>query len=307
MAEIIIIGGINIDIECAPFEQLKRKDSNPGLISTAYGGVGRNITENLARLGGDVALVSVIGEDRMGLAAVNELSQLGVDVSHVRQMNGRNSAMYMSILDEDRDMEIALCDMEIIKEINPDYIASIKEFLRQSDIVALDGNLEEDLIEQTVQILEGTPLFFDPVSASKAIRGKKHVGSFYSIKPNLIEAEVLSGITINGDEDIRRAGQWFIDKGVKQVFITLNKDGVYYKNKYKEGFIRPKSNLKIISATGAGDCFSAVILLGTVKKLDIEEIAKLAMAASSIAVESRDAVNKEITLDEIMRRRKENV
>jgi pseudouridine kinase len=46
-----IIGGINIDIEGAPFKKLKYQDSNPGKIRLSYGGVGRNIAENLARLG----------------------------------------------------------------------------------------------------------------------------------------------------------------------------------------------------------------------------------------------------------------
>ena len=79
MAEITIVGGINIDIEGSPFEKLKYQDSNPGRINLAFGGVGRNITENVARLGGDVAMVSVIGDDQMGQAAKAGLTSLGVD------------------------------------------------------------------------------------------------------------------------------------------------------------------------------------------------------------------------------------
>ena len=83
MADITVIGGINIDIEGSPFNKLRREDSNPGRISLSYGGVGRNITENIARIGGDVAMVSVIGEDQMGRGAKEELQDLGVDVSGV--------------------------------------------------------------------------------------------------------------------------------------------------------------------------------------------------------------------------------
>ena len=104
MADITVIGGINIDIEGSPFNKLRREDSNPGRISLSYGGVGRNITENIARIGGDVAMVSVIGEDQMGRGAKEELQELGVDVSGVEILAGRNSAMYLSILNEDKDM-----------------------------------------------------------------------------------------------------------------------------------------------------------------------------------------------------------
>ena len=58
MADITIVGGINIDIEGRPYAPLRREDSNPGKISIAYGGVGRNITENVARMGGSAAMIS---------------------------------------------------------------------------------------------------------------------------------------------------------------------------------------------------------------------------------------------------------
>ena len=83
MADITIIGGINIDVEGSPFEKIKYRDSNPGIVSVAYGGVGRNIAENAARLGADVAMISVIGDDNMGKGAKSELAELGVDVSGI--------------------------------------------------------------------------------------------------------------------------------------------------------------------------------------------------------------------------------
>ena len=98
MAEITVVGGINIDIEGSPFEKLKYHDSNPGRIHLAFGGVGRNITENAARLGGDVAMVSVIGDDQMGQAratgqpgeATLQETQIHPDGS-VMQSGGTNS------------------------------------------------------------------------------------------------------------------------------------------------------------------------------------------------------------------------
>ena len=281
MAQITVVGGINIDIEGSPFEKLKYQDSNPGKVHMAFGGVGRNITENIARLGGDVAMLSVIGDDQMGLAAKKELEQLGVDTSCIRVLEGENTAMYLSILDDRKDMELALCDMDIIEAITPQVLEANKEFLKKSEMVALDGNLSESLMEYATDMLEGTALFYDPVSAAKAIKAKNFIGRFHSIKPN---------------------AQIFIDKGVKRVFITLNKDGVYYRDEHGEGFIRPKEDLKVVSATGAGDSFSATIMLGYVNGKTAEETARMGMAASSIAMESARAVNKEMNMEELLRR-----
>mgnify|MGYP004565704391 FL=1 len=172
MAEITIIGGINIDIEGCPFGSLKAEDSNPVKISLAYGGVGRNIAENAARLGGDTAMVSVIGDDQMGRGAKAQLAELGVDVSCVTELQGRSSSMYLSILDEKHDMAMAISDMSIMDELTPAKLADCAPFLRSSGIVALDANLDEDFLTYACDLLDGVPLFFDPVSASKAARAK---------------------------------------------------------------------------------------------------------------------------------------
>ena len=301
LTDITVIGGINIDIEGSPFAELRREDSNPGTVTMAFGGVGRNITENLARMGGKVAMISVIGDDHMGIGAREHLRSLGVDVSLIQSVKGRNSAMYLSILNHNNDMELAICDMDIISHITPDLIEKNRNVLEKSKVIALDGNLEEETIRYVTDRFFSVPLFLDPVSAAKAVKAKDVIGKFACIKPNVMEAEILSGMEIRSENDLKRAGQWFIDRGVGRLFVTLNKDGVYYKDRHCEGFIRP-GHVKISSATGAGDSFSAAILLGLEEDMDTRDIARYGMAASAIAMESSSAVNQNMSKDEIERR-----
>lgn len=302
MAEILIIGGINIDIEGYPYNKLKYQDSNPGRVNISYGGVGRNIAENSLRLGASVAMVSAIGCDELGRGAKAQLAGLGADVSMVREIEGTNSAIYLAILSEERDMELGVSDMDIIENITLEYLKENAEKFENVKAVALDGNLAEKQLCDIMDMFSDKRLFFDPVSANKAIRAKSVIGGFHSIKPNLIEAEILSGIRIENEEGVKRAGKRLIDSGVENVFITLNKDGVYYKNKEKEGFIRPPKCIKIESATGAGDAFSSVILIGMAADMEIDEIARLGMAASQLAMESEKAVNDKMSFEEIKRR-----
>lgn len=304
MTEIKIIGGINIDIEGSPAGKLKYRDSNPGKIKLSYGGVGRNIAENLLRIGGSCGMLSAVGCDHMSLGAKAGLEALGGDVSHILEIEGRSPSMYLSILDENRDMEIGISDMGIIEEIGHETIVASKGWLLDSKAVALDGNLTEELLQFATEELEGTRIFFDPVSASKGIRVKDFVGKFYAIKPNVIETEMILDMSIETDEDIRHAAARFMELGVKQVYITLNKDGVYYRDEKEEGFLRPKDGLNVVSATGAGDSFSACILYGIANELSISEIAKMGMAAAEITMESANAVNPEMNMDEIIRRMK---
>ena len=261
MADITVIGGINIDNVGSPFRPLVMGDSNPGQIRLSFGGVGRNIAENAVRAGGHVAMISVVGDDFMGQSAVRHLSELGVDIRGILTLKGKTSSMYLSLLNHQHDMELAVSDMEILDALTAEVLRSSEELLAASKTVALDGNLDEELLGQAIAMLKGKKLFFDPVSANKAVKGKKHIGSFYAIKPNRIEAEVLSGISIETEKDLHRAADWFLAQGVKQVFITLNRDGVFFCDEMSRGFIRPKAE-NLVSATGAGDSFSAMILLG---------------------------------------------
>ena len=295
--KIAIIGGINIDIEGAPFREIQYHDSNPGKIRLSYGGVGRNIAENVARLGGDCAMISVVGDEPMSRGAMTYLQDLGVDVSHVRVMPGETPSMYLSILDDKGDMELAINDMDIIRTITAEYIDEIRSFLERASVVALDGNLTEDLLDHATQALSGTKLFYDPVSASKGIRAKDFVGRFFAVKPNKIEAEAILDMSIETEDDVKAAGRRFMELGVSQVYITLGEDGVYYLEEGDEGFIRPEPGMIIKSATGAGDSFSSCILLGISMGMRAETIARMGMAASRITMESSNAVNKDISID----------
>jgi len=299
MSDVSIIGGITADIEGNPYNQLIPGDSNPGKISMSYGGVGRNITENLARMGASVSFVSVAGDDFAGRGAVRELEDIGVDTKNVRLLQEENTAVYMSILNLMGDMELALCNMDVLERISNDFIDAAYDSIKNSKVIGIDTNLTEETLEYTTKKLKDIPLFLDPVSVTKAERAKKIIGSFHTIKPNRMEAEILSGMTIMSGEELDKAAQWFIDQGVKRVFITLGAGGVFYQDEQESGLLKPNP-MEIISATGAGDAFSAAIMYSYLKGFDIKKTAEMGMAAAAIALQSKSAVNRQISEDMLL-------
>lgn len=301
MAAITVVGGINIDIEGSPYSTLIMADSNPGKVNQAFGGVGRNIVENIARMGGDVAMLSLTGDDFMGVSAREQLAQLRVDVRDIFPIKGESTGMYLSILNHKNDMELAICNMDILERITPDFLADKMDRLNQSQIVGIDCNLRGETLDYLTAETKA-PLFLDPVSASKAERVKDFIGRFHTVKPNRIEAELLSGIKITDDASLSKAGQWFCDQGIERVFISLSEKGAYYKTAAGEEGIVGTRPVKLLSATGAGDAFSAAILMGHVMGLSAEETARMGIACSSIAMESQTAVNPAMSMDEVKRR-----
>ena len=81
MPRVVLIGGANVDIKGRARGPYVAGTSNPGEVTVSAGGVGRNIAENLARLGISVALVTALGDDANGLLLRQACEAAGIDLS----------------------------------------------------------------------------------------------------------------------------------------------------------------------------------------------------------------------------------
>ena len=121
----VVIGGVNMDIWGRPADKLVAKDSAPGFVSMSPGGVGRNIAHNLRLLGVETGLCAALGDDPNGASLKVHCLQLGMDMSLAPVISGRNSSCYLYITDGDGDMALAINEMDICREISPEYLSSI--------------------------------------------------------------------------------------------------------------------------------------------------------------------------------------
>jgi len=84
---VLVIGGAGLDIVGKLESEPALDSSNPAEIRNSYGGVARNVAENLARLGQEVILLTVVGNDRTGDQLLSYISQAGVNVDYVLRSN----------------------------------------------------------------------------------------------------------------------------------------------------------------------------------------------------------------------------
>jgi len=289
---ICVVGGSNIDIQGCPKDSLILGDSNPGSVKTSLGGVGRNIAENLTRLGVKTKFLSVVGDDENGKRILAHAKSIDLHMENTLVVKGESTSTYLCVLDEKRDMNVAISYMDILKNMDIDYIKKNDYIIKNSKFCIVDANLPE-ILEYLINTYD-VPFILDTVSASKAKNIKEFVGYFHTIKPNKMEAEVLSGIAINNEEDLKKAGKYFVDKGVTNVFITLGADGVYYKTPNIEGIIVPPT-MEMVGATGAGDAFVAGLTYGLFNNKDIEEEIRFAIGASILAISCEETINPNMT------------
>ncbi len=292
-----MIGACNIDVAGIPFANLIDKDSNPGRVSFSMGGVSRNIAENLRRLDVNVELLTIFADDVYGGLLKKNCLDLGIKIGNSVSIPNATTATYVYIADSDKDMKLAISDMEIYKNITPSLLESRKDSLEQSNAIVIDTCLELETIEYLLSNIK-VPIFVDLVSISRGMKIKDIIGKFHTIKPNKYEAEMLSGIKINNEKDLMTASNYFIEKGVEQVFISLGADGVYYNNGIKSGLLPPYKS-EVVNTTGAGDSFMAGIVYGYLNNYDIVDSAKIASAAASICISSIETISKTMSLEKI--------
>lgn len=300
-----VIGGTNIDISAQSYSSLRDYDSNPGKVNTSFGGVGRNIADNLSRLDQDVELITVLGDDFNSEEIKRNCKSLGINISNSLMIPNSPTSTYISILDDNNDMKLAISAMDLYDNLTIDFIKSKKEILDESKLCIIDTNIPEETIRYIVDNFS-IPLFLDCVSTTKALKIKNFIGKFHTIKPNRIEAEILSGIDIIDQNSLEKCTNFFIQKGVKQVFISLGEKGVFYSNGETSGHMKPFKT-EVVNTTGAGDAFMSGIAYSYLENLDIIESCKNGIACAAIAISSEKTISDNMSLENINRIKEENL
>ena len=287
---ILVIGASIVDIIGFSKRNYTPKDSIPGNIKISLGGVCRNIAENLARVNVKTEFISILGDDDQGKNILCNSKEIGYNMEHSLILKNEYTPTYMAILNEDGEMESAIVDMESLDKMDKSFIDSKAEIISNSEYTILDSDNPEIMEYLLTNFRDKTNFILDPVSASKAEKIKHLVKYFHTIKPNRIEAEVLCGFKINNTDDIRRAGEYFLSLGVKNIFISLDEDGIYFTNGIEEGKIGC-GKVDVKNVTGAGDSFVAGVGYGYMHNCSLRDTVKYAIAMSVVTILHEDTIN----------------
>ena len=291
---VVVIGGMNMDICGRPADSVVDRDSNPGIVSLSVGGVGQNIAQNLAKLGVPTHLITVYGDDDNGRAMQSACAANGINLDHAARLEGRRSSTYLFVTDETGDMLVAVNDMDICKEISPEFLAERLDFINGAAICLLDANLSPETMAWIGEHVTA-PLFGDTVSVAKAHHFDALLDKMTVLKPNDLEASLLSGIDIVDDDTAREAATVLLGKGMRTVFISRGAHGILCASNGEDGVSMVKVApypTNIATANGAGDSGMAAITWSYFDDptRDLAEVGRIAQAASSIALECTESV-----------------
>lgn len=298
---ILVIGGANMDIVGIPNQPLVLEDSNPGTISLSFGGVGRNIAENLVRLGLNTQLITAYGHDHYGDLLHKHCEALGIEMKHTLRSSLYPTSTYLSVIEGNGNMHVAISDMDIATIINPSYLKEKESLIRGAAYIIVDTNLSQETLEFLLTHYKESRFILDTVSTNKSQKVKHLLPYFYGLKPNKIEAEMLLGYPLSDEDAIRKALKHFSSLGIQFPLISFGSHGVAYLLG-EQLILHKASAVQVVNSNGAGDTFIAAMTYALLMKYDLATMVEFASAAASITLESEATINPEISLENILKK-----
>lgn len=290
---ILVIGGANIDVMArSSYGDLVLEESNKGEVDFGCGGVGRNIAENLGRLGLAPQFVSIFGDDMLGQRLQQSCADGGVRLEHAIIRKGANTDSYVSIHDGTGEMHVAMHQMGLIDSLTPAIIETINPVIATADALVLDANLPADTLASIFARATDKAVFCDCVSALKATKLIPFLDQITCLKANMNEARVLTGLGQDAQTNdlmsaLRRTG-------VAQIVLSDGANG-FVAVTQSEAATKIPDDAKVVNVSGAGDALLAGFVYGWAQDMAWDARADFAHGLAQFTLSSRNAVHPDIT------------
>jgi len=301
-APALIIGAATIDMIGVLNEKLHTGVSNPAHIRFSFGGVARNVAENLARLGHAVALVSAVGDDQVGAQLLAHTAAAGVDVSNVICSSLYSTAAYIGVVDAAARLQMALDDMHVIKGITPQYLRERSKLFKQASVLFVDANLPKATLRTALSLARRAhiPVFADPTTTLLAHRLAPHLARLHLITANSQEAAFFcgQGFDPTDPQQALEAAKKLVSQGVRIAIVALAELGVCYAASETSGHI-PAIRTEIVDPTGGGDALTATVIFALLNQIPLDDAVRLGVSAASLTLRHRGAVLPDLSLEKL--------
>lgn len=288
-----MVGGINADtLARVAGAHTHPGTSNPGDTRHTAGGVGRNIAENLARLGTTVRMIGVVGTDLEGDQLIGGLADLGVDTSGVRRSKEHPTGSYTAILDDRGELVIGVADMAATESLTPEQIEPTA--FADAAWLVLDGNLPAATLAHCRALaLEAADtdlsVVLDPVGVTKAARLGELTG-VHTFTPTAEELTSWAGV-----EDTEAAIARAHAQGVAVVWLREGERGSTLRSADGRRTRLSFPPAEVVDVTGAGDAMLAAYVHRLLRGDTIEAAGRFATVAARLTVTSADSVRPDLT------------
>lgn len=296
-AVVVVVGGANMDVKARAAAPLVPATSNPGATRLTPGGVGRNVAENLARLGTTVHLIAAVGNDALGAGLLEATARSGVDISRVRALS-LPTGTYTAILDHDGELQTAVSDMAVTDALEPSLVESAEALFAAARFAVLDANLPGAVLDAVLDICAQArvPVLADPVSVPKALRlPLTPERPVHTLSPDASELAVLTGMAVDDPDAVVRAARTLHARGVRRVWVRLGAAGSMLVDPDDAITLAPVPG-EVVDVSGGGDAMLAAYCHALLRGDAPLEAATFGQAAGSLTVAVPQTVRPDLSV-----------
>ena len=297
MKKICVIGSLNMDLVVNVDEMPKKGQT---LIGSAFkevpGGKGANQAVAMARLGADIRMIGKVGKDSFGETLINQLKSDKVNTKYIHREDCA-SGVAMITVDKNAENSIVVAPGANFKVLEKDIDKCI-EAIDESDIVVLQLETPINTIKYALQKSKelGKYTILNPAPAVKL--EDSIIENVDLLTPNETELEILSGVKIESEDDIKKAANVLIEKGVKELIVTLGSKGSLYINKDNTK-LKKSYKVEAIDTTAAGDSYTGALAVAFAQDKDIDEAMDFASKVGALAVTKEGAQSSLPTMEDV--------
>lgn len=297
---VLVIGAAGIDVKGIPASPLVVGESIPGRVRRSFGGVARNVAENLARLEVETILLTALGMDASADQILHHCETSGIIMRHIKRCSDARSGFYLSIMDEEGDPIYAVSDYDIMKFLDIPYLKAQHALFDDAQMIMLDLNIPSESLECVFDLAEEyeVPVAVDPTSAAKASRLRPYLDRVHLVTPNAAETTVLCGLEVSTQDQNSavKAAHHLITMGTDIAIVTLGERGLAYADASGTGHI-PAVTTHVVDSTGAGDALTAGVIFGLIQDMPLDEAIRLGVTAASLTLQCEESVAPHLSPD----------
>lgn len=292
---VVCLGGANVDRKLRVAAPVRPGSSNPVSARETFGGVARNVAENLARCGVPVQLLTAVGQDAAGRALLEDAARCGIDTEAAEVTAGALTGSYTAVLNPDGSLHVALAHMDLCERLTPDWLARHAGQCRSAALVMADLNLPAATLAALVAAagdVGAPPLVLVAVSEAKMDRLPARLHGVRLLVLNRGELAAWAGTESLADGVARLTAA-----GVRDVVVTLGEAGLGHTTAAGElvwlaaPVVPPDA---VVDVTGAGDALAAGLChglwAGAVAAQGWSPTCARALARAARTVQSADTV-----------------
>lgn len=273
--------------------------SNPATSSVAFGGVARNVCENLARLGHAPLFFSALGNDAAGHDLARHLNACGAVTKHLLHAADRPTAEYVAILDTAHNLQMGVFGAGAFDRLDRAYLQASWPAMADASWIFADCNTPPDALSWLLAQAhgQGIRVAVDTVSVPKARRLRSLLACVALLVTNRDEALQLlpdcPGMT-TADMTTQDLATALVRAGAGTVIITEGAAGLSVADARGARAI-PAHPATVADVTGAGDALIGATLGALLDGAEIDTACRLGTAAAALTIESRESVRPDLS------------